>query len=118
MQATSDYISVPRLADKYDQLIRKIYGSDWRHMDPSEVDGAFGIAICKAIMEGVSSDIQSLSDHFDVSIDWLSASYERLAKNGYMKENRLRNDKGLQNEDVFAWSWMAGVSSGYTGNVY
>jgi len=112
-------IKVPDLPQKYEQIIKKVFGPEWRSLSQTEIEGALGIAICKAILVNKRSsfNLDDLSREIGVEAPLLSIPYERLAKNGYMKDGRIKGDQDLLKEDMTAWCYIAGTASGLTGNV-
>jgi len=107
--------SVPKFPKKCEKTIEKVYGSGWRNAHHVETDGVIGLAICKAILETKRTDIQSVSKYLGLSPDDISVPYERLSKNGYMKESKIIGDEEIRSEQTLAMCYIAGISSGATG---
>lgn len=105
----------PKLPDKYEKFVRRFCGSDWRVASQIDCDGGLGVAIGKAILDGVSSSLPEIARQLGVDPDFLSAPYERLSINGYMKDGRIQTDLGLKREDKHAWGYLAGIAGGATG---
>lgn len=107
--------NIPRMSDKYENFIKDICGTEWRTSSSTDVDGALGVAICKAMLDGSSSDLLELSDRLGIDDHTLWNAYDRLAKNGYLKHGRIHSDKALLKGDSLAWCWVAGIAGGATG---
>ena len=110
---------IPEIPQKYEQMIKKFFGHEWRSMSQTDIDGALGIAICKAIIlcKRPQVSLDEISKEIRIDVPTLSVPYERLAKNGYMKEGKIKKDKDLIEGQQTAWCYIAGTASGLTGNV-
>ena len=115
MSKTQSRPFAEKLPDKYEKFVKKICGSDWKTSSDLDIEGGLGVAICKAIMDGQNTNLSELSNHLNVDSDILAVPYERLSKNGYMKNGRLNADKELVNGESFAWCYVAGIAGGATG---
>ena len=106
---------VPKMPDKYENFVRRFCGSDWRTSSQIDMDGGFGVAICKAILEGANINLIELSRILCTDPDTLAPAYERLSMNGYMKDGKIKNDATLSKDEYLAWGSIAGISGGATG---
>ena len=101
-----------------ESLIIQIFGDRWRELPSCELDGVWGVAIVRSILDGVPKSIRSLSDHLGVPYDVLRLAFTRLNLNGVFLKNRIYDDrKPLNRNDDHAWCQYAGIASGATGNV-
>lgn len=107
--------TVPNLPQKYEDLVCRICGEDWRRSSKQDIEGAIGVAICKAIMNGESASTEALSRHLGVHISCLITPFDRLFRNGMTVRKKLTQDKQLVNGDDLAWCYVAGIASGCTG---
>ena len=96
-------------------LIRKLFGSQWRNLDEKERDGAIGIAIVKAVLDGVRPDIQDIGYNLRINREYLNNPFKRLFMNGAFQGNKIRGDKDLKKGDLTAWGYYAGYAMGVTG---
>jgi len=115
MKNTQNRPFVEKMPDRYEKFVKRICGADWRHSSMVDLDGGLGVAICKAILDGTHVNLVELARALNTEPDTLAMAYERLSKNGFMKESKLRGDEGLKKGDNFGWCWIAGVAGGATG---
>jgi len=99
-------------------------GDGWRNLTAPDIDGAWGIAIVKSILDGVCSTdqpswmLRGIAGHLGVPQDDLRPAFMRLSMNGVFMRDRIYKDrKALKNFDLHAWCQYAGLASGATGNV-
>lgn len=101
-----------------EELVRKVMGEGWRNLPSDDIDGAWGVAIIRSILDGVSVSIREISAHLGVDRENMRDAFTRLSFNGVFLRSRIRNDrKALNNNKILAWSYYAGIASGATGHV-
>lgn len=106
-----------------ERLIRKIYGEGWRNFSSPDIDGAWGVAIVRSILDGVAAPrepwmLRQIATHLGIQQYELQTAFTRLNLNGVFLRDRIYKDrKALNNNDVHAWGQYAGIASGATGNV-
>lgn len=98
-----------------EHVVQSVYGDGWRNLPQQDLDGALGIAMCRAILDGCRPELKSLSERLGVSTHFLYQPYERLSRNGFMKGTKISEDPGLTDDLVTAWCYVAGYASGATG---
>jgi hypothetical protein len=106
---------IPEL--RYEELVRKVIGPQWRHLSEEERDGAFGVAIVKSVLDGVQPDLNEIAMHLGLDNDLLLRSFHNLSLNGVFRRNLIQNDDDLKKENVHAWCYYAGYASGAAGSV-
>ena len=100
-----------------ESLIVRICGDRWRDLE-QDIDGAWGIAIVRSVLDGLSPNIYDISAHLGVDHDCLRPAFTRLNLNGMFLRDRIFNDrKALNDNDAHAWCQYAGIASGATGRV-
>jgi hypothetical protein len=104
---------IPEL--KFENNIRSVFGNQWKSLPDHERDGAFGIAIVKAIGEGVEPNIDHLSSYLGVDRTYLFEPFHNLFMNGIFARNRIKNDSGLKKNDLLALCYYAGYATRSTG---
>lgn len=105
--------------------MRRIFGDNWRGLPDHEVDGAWGIAIVRSVLDGATDlneqpywVVRHIGQHLGVDPEELRDAFSRLNANGVLLRNRLHNDrKALNSNDIHAWCQYAGIASGATGMV-
>ena len=98
--------------------MRKIMGEGWRNLPSDDIDGAWGVAIVRSILDGVSISIREISAHLGVDRENMRDAFTRLSLNGVFLHSRIRKDrKALNSIEILAWSYYAGTASGAIGNV-
>jgi len=106
-----------------ERLVRKICGEGWRNLPSPDIDGAFGVAIVRSILDGVAAPrepwmLRQIVTHLGVQQHELQTAFTRLNLNGVFLRDRIYGDrKALNNNDIHAWCQYAGIASGATGNV-
>jgi hypothetical protein len=100
----------------YEGLVRKVCGPQWRTLTGRELDGAWGVAIVRSILDGCRPDLTEIAAHLGVEREALQAAYRSLSQNGVFCRNRIESDRTLRKDDLLAWSYYAGYASGATGN--
>jgi hypothetical protein len=106
---------VPEITSE--ELVKQICGAQWRNLPDKERDGAWGVAIVKAVFDGIAPDLHELSKHLGVEPELLTQAFRRLSLNGVFRHNSIQNDAGLQRNDPVAWCYYAGCASGIAGNI-
>lgn len=116
----------------YNGLIQRVCaprGEDWRNLPSPEIDGAWGVAIIRSILDGVinlngsksfksSSHLRVVASHLGVDTETLWPAFMRLSLNGILMHDNIRKDKkALNDNDIHAWCHYAGYASGVIGNV-
>lgn len=106
-----------RIELECEPLIEKICGENWRE-NPSEIDGVWGVAIVRSVLDGCFPSLKDVSHYLDIHVDLLRGAFTRLSLNGVFLRDRLYKDrKSLNNNDLHAWCYYAGVAQGVTGNI-
>lgn len=106
-----------------ERLIRKICGDGWRNLSFPDIDGAWGVAIVRSVLDGVGVSrepwmLRQIATHLGVQQPDLQDAFTRLNLNGVFLRDRIYGDrKSLNNNDLHAWCQYAGIASGATGNV-
>lgn len=115
------------MKNSYEQVVRVICGDNWSSSENSqdERDGAFGVAMMLAYLQGVPARLSDLSRTIDVPSYLLEMAYKRLQINGLfsprswvLSDPLLRmsgNNTKTMYDSLYAWCYIAGMSSGYTG---
>lgn len=109
---------IPDLYGEY--LIRSVYGPQWRQLSQEDIDGAFGIAIIKSIIDGkTETSLRDVSNFLGVRENVIEMAHYRLFMNGIFlhDSDRIMKDHGLIGSDIVPWCYYAGIASGATGNV-
>ncbi len=99
----------------YEGLVRRVCGHQWRNLSGRELDGAWGVAIVKSILDGCRSDLSEIASHLGIDRESLQSAYRSLSMNGVFCRDRIESDKILRTDDLTAWSFYAGYASGITG---
>ncbi len=105
------------------RLVRKICGEGWRNLPSPEIDGAWGVAIVRSVLDGVaisrtSTMLRSVAHHLGVPSYELQTAFTRLSLNGvFLRDFIYKDRKALNNNNIHAWCQYAGIASGATGNV-
>ena len=107
----------------YEKIIQLVCGENWRDCGKEEIDGAMGVAIVRALMDGVENNVEEIAYHLDIPKFMLSRAYSNLDSGGifqrHMEKDRKFRDriesdwKSLKNRDVHVWCWYAASASGY-----
>lgn len=101
-----------------ESAIVRVHGEKWREFPSRDLDGAWGVAIVRSVLDGVSPSLHDLGFHLGVHSDCLRTAFMRLSMNGVFLRDRIYNDrKALNCNDLDAWCQYAGIASGATGNV-
>lgn len=101
---------------KYDPIVTKIFGEEWKTLQQPDSDGVLGVLIVKSILDGIKPDVRRLADYLGLTKDDLLPAYTRLSANGVFLRHRLQDDrKMLEMSNDLAWCYYAGYASGDTG---
>lgn len=106
-----------------ERLVRTICGEGWRNLPSPDVDGAWGVAIVRSVLDGVGGAsrawaLRQIANHLGVQQHELQTAFTRLNLNGVFLRDRIYKDrKALNKNDIHAWCQYAGIASGATGNV-
>jgi len=107
-----------------EELVRRIIGEGWRNLPAEEIDGAWGVAIVRSILDGVgcneehSWQLKRIAGHLGVDPENLKDAFMRLGMNGVFRNDKIKKDrKALNGLDTLAWCYYAGLAQGATGNV-
>lgn len=117
------------MKSQYEQIVRVICGDDWSSPEKSldDRDGAIGVAIILAYLNGVPGRLVDLSRAIDVPPYIVEMAYKRLQMNGlFSPRSTILDDQALSgssslgrrgqvDESFYAWYYIAGMASGYTG---
>ena len=110
--------------NEYEQVVKIVCGEEWDSAENSadDRDGAIGVAIMLAYLQGIPPRLNDLANALDLPPYLLEMSYKRLQINGLfsprswvLKDLILRGRKGSDYDHKVAWCHIAGLSSGYTG---
>ena len=116
---------------KYESLLQTVcMTDDYNYLKQDEWEGCLGVAIVISIIEGVNSNMFSLSKHLDIphyDIN-LQNAFERLKISGiFSNKQNITNDPLLKGEgidsswrtaaesEMSAWCHIAGIAAGKTG---
>lgn len=106
-----------------ERLVRKICGEGWRNLSFPDINGAWGVTIVRSVLDGVAVPrepwmLRQIAAHLGVQQYDLQDAFTRLNLNGVFRQDRIYKDrKALNNNDIHAWCYYAGIASGATGNV-
>lgn len=115
------------MKNSYEQVVRVICGDNWANseMSQDDRDGGFGVAMILAYLQGVSPRLTDLSRTIDVPPYLLETAYRRLQINGLFSPRSFvlsdplfhyeGNDPQTMYDALYAWCFIAGYASGYTG---
>lgn len=104
--------------NRYEHLIKKICGAQWKSLPDNERDAAWGIAIVKSVLDGIEPNLQDISNYLGVDRDTLLRPFKNLNMNGVFLHDRIQKDsKALKSEDSLAWCYYGGYASGAIGPV-
>ena len=105
---------IPKLP--YEREIRSLCGSDWRNLPVREIDGAFGIAIIFAVLNGTEPDINKIADALSVHTSLIYDAFIRLSANGIFLAGKLKKDRReIKSLNKTTLGYYAGYASGFTG---
>lgn len=107
---------------RYEDMVRRVCGEDWKTVNPQEKAGGIGVACVLAFIRGnVKPSIQDFSNFLGVEDSEIVFPYTRLSRVGVFsqrfnakKDPLLTNNFG-SDESQRAWGHIAGISSGYIG---
>lgn len=106
---------------KYEDLVKKICGDNWRSTAQEEKDGGYAVAMGIAFINGVRPSPSDFSKHLGVSTDDIITAYQRMSRNGVFRDEfGMKSDPALlgnkdSDEAARAWSHIAGMGSGFVG---
>lgn len=106
-----------------ESIVKKICGDGWRNLSSPDIDGAWGVAIIRSVLDGVAVPrepgmLRRIADHLGVQQYELQTAFNRLNLNGvFLRGNVYKDRKILNNNNIHAWGYYAGIASGATGNV-
>ncbi len=101
-----------------ESAVVRVHGEKWRELPGRDLDGAWGVAIVRSVLDGVFPNLHDLGHHLGVHSDSLRAAFMRLSMNGMFLRSQIYNDrKALNNNDIHAWCYYAAIASGHNGNV-
>jgi len=101
-----------------ESAVVRVHGEKWRELPERDIDGAWGVAIVRSVLDGVSPNLHDLGFHLGVHSDSLRSAFMRLSMNGvFLRDQIYKDRKDLNRNDMLAWCWYAGLASGATGNV-
>lgn len=106
-----------------EELVCRVIGEGWRNLSSEEIDGAWGVAIVRSILDGVGSNelhwrLRSIAAHLGVDSENLKDAFMRLSLNGVFQGNRIYEDRRSLNKlETLAWCYYAGLAQGAIGNV-
>ncbi len=98
-----------------ESLVRKVCGPGWRNLPSADMDGAWGVAIVKSVLDGVRPDIREIASHLGIERSRLQSAYKKLELNGVLHSDSMHRDDQLKNGDILAWSYYAGYAIGAIG---
>jgi hypothetical protein len=116
---------------RYEPLLQTICCTDdYYRLSKSEWEGCLGVACTISVIEGVPSNLLSLSKHLDIPVHnrHLQAAFDRLKINGILSNKyNVKADPSLTGNAVdskfrtsaeterHAWCTIAGVAGGFAG---
>lgn len=117
------------MKQEYENIIQSVCSlRDWRRAGPRERDGAIGVAIVMAYLNGIRANLRDMADHLELSEREIRIPYERLLINGIFSQRfNLREDStivgygketewmGRKESTRNAWCILAGIAGGFTG---
>lgn len=102
-----------RVNNECETLVQKICGNEWKNLPEPDIFGAWGVMIVKSVLDGVSPKLTAVSKHLGIDEPTLRPAFENLTSNGVFANGMLERDRNdLNNEDMLAWCYYAGYSSG------
>lgn len=101
-----------------ESIVRRFCGPQWRTLDERSRDAAWGIAIVKAVLDGVVADIRDVASYLCVDQQVIYNAFRNLSLNGIFLRDRIKSDaKILRSMDETAWCYYGGYACGATGPV-
>ena len=100
----------------YEALVKEVCGSQWKMLPDDEKNVAYGVAIVKSVLDGLSLDLYELSHHLGVDKDLLRPAFKNLLMNGVFQRNKLEQDREeLEANNLHTWCYYAGYASAFVG---
>ena len=111
---------------KYEEIVLQICccDNDWRNNSEEERDSVYGVAIMMAFLDGCRPMIEDLSKSLNVEVTEMEVAFRRLQASGMFsmkfnaRRDRCLNGYSSAQDGRTAWSFIAGISSGYVGQGY
>jgi hypothetical protein len=106
---------------RYEDIVRKVCGDDWRTVSHSEREGGYGVACVLAFMRGAKPNIGDLANHLGVAADEIVPAYQRLNRSGAFSNRwNVKRDRAMQGhmsdeETQKTWAHIAAVAGGFIG---
>ncbi len=111
----------------YEETLGRICGDDWRATPLDEREGAYGVALMMAFMDGSRPTPDELSKVLELDVEEqkeVEVPFRRLQVSGsFSPRFNARRDRGLNGwagaqEGRTAWCHVAATASGWIGGGY
>jgi len=112
---------------KFEEDVRWVCGENWETAPQEERDGALGVLLFRAYMDGARPSFDELIKAVGVPTEQVrefEVAYRRLQVSGvFTMRYAARRDRALQGwssraDGRVAWCHIAGIASGWIGNGY
>ena len=103
--------------ENYNFMVKEMFGENWTKGDEECLQGAHGVMIVLAYLDGAKPYLENMSNELDIPQSILSLPFSRLNRSGiFSKKFDAQNDKWLtyQKSDVearCAWSYLAAMAA-------
>ena len=104
---------------RYEKLVQKYCGPNWRDLEGPEKMGGFGVACMLAFIDGkVDANVDAIAGHLEVTPSEIQVPFVNLLRSGlFYNEFNARNDVALNGNDtrtnvLCAWGHVAGIAGG------
>lgn len=100
----------------YENVVSSMFGSEWRRGSVQTLNGAWGVAIVKAVIDGAEVDLNAIANHLGVDRRLIRDPFTLLALNGVFMQDKIQKDyKEIKNNGALALGYYAGYAAGLTG---
>lgn len=105
---------------RYEEVVRRICGEDWKTVNISEREGGIGVACVVAYMKGARPSVGEMASHLGIPSDDVYMPFQRLSRHGVFSDWDIKKDKALlsqlgDDEAQRAWAHIAALASGFIG---
>lgn len=106
---------------RYEDMVRRVCGEDWRTVNPQEREGGYGVACVLGFIRGAKPTVGEMAGHLGITPDEIIVAMTRLNRNGiFTPRFNARKDpelaKHLSQQDAQrAWSQIAAIAGGFLG---
>jgi hypothetical protein len=106
---------------KYEEIVRKICGDNWKVVSTEEREGGLGVAVIQAYLRGIRPTLNDMAIYLGVTADELYPPYMRLVNAGVFTKNwSAKTDPYLNSREPaefnFGWAHIAAIAGGFIGN--